>query len=133
VLQRITLKLLRTVIAVLFAVINGSGENKMSRNSGAMLPEDATEEQIEEMRRQVRDLVNYLAKYDNPKFNEQLGIIRNPEAVMVLIQSGRKYERGSGTGVHIVVVGSFNPMAVATAVRDFLVESEESALIGKEM
>jgi len=99
----------------------------------AMLPEDATMEQLERMDKQVRALVNYLVKHDNPKFNEQLGIIRNPEAVMIIIQSGRKFERGLATSTHMVVVGSFNPTAIATAVRDFLVESEERAYLGKEI
>lgn len=99
----------------------------------AMLPEDATMEQLERMDRQVRDLVNYLMKHDNPKFKKQLGMIENPEAVMVLIQSRRKFERGLATATHMIVLGSFNPVAIATAVRDFLVESEERALLGKEI
>jgi len=98
-----------------------------------MRPEDATEEQIEEMNRQVRDLINYLAKYDDPKFTEQLGIIRNPEAIIVVIQSEQKYERGSATNVHIVAVGKFDPKSVAISLRDFLVESEEMALLGRRI
>lgn len=101
--------------------------------SRAMRSEDATEKQLEEMRRQVRDLVNYLAKYDDPKFERHLGRIKNPEAVIILVQLGRKFERGSGITTAITAVGSFNPTAVATAVRDFLVESEETALLRREI
>lgn len=98
-----------------------------------MLPKDATEEQVKEMNRQVRDIINYLTKYDDPKFTEQLGTIRNPEAVIVVIQSEQKYERGTATNVHIVAVGKFDPKSIAISLRDFLVESEETALLGRRI
>ena len=99
----------------------------------AMFVGDATEEETEEMHRQVRDLVNYLAKYDDPRFKKQLGAIKNPQGLIVLIQSEQKFERGSATSIGLVAVGSFNPIGVATAIRDWLVESQGSAQLGKEI
>lgn len=100
--------------------------------SRAIRLEDATEKEREEMHRKVRDLINYLANYDDPKFG-QLSEIRSPKAVMILIQSEVKYERGSGISTAMTAVGMFDPTAIAIMVRDWLVESEKRADLGKEI
>lgn len=106
----------------------------MSGSNRAIYPEDATSQEAEEMSRQVRDLVGYLAKYDDPEFVERLGKIENPSAILILIQSGqRKFERGLSVNTALIAVGAFNPLTVSITIREWLTESVKGAMLGKEI
>ncbi len=106
----------------------------MSRNSEAIRPEDAIREETEEMLRKVKDLVNYIAKYDSPEFKEMLGKVRNPQGVLLLIQSEpRKFKRGLADTVNLVAIGEFNPTNVSIVIRDWLIKSMKMAQLGREI
>jgi len=104
----------------------------MSGKSRAIHPKDATKEEIEEMNRKVRDLVNYLANYDNPEY-KQLSKIKNPKAVLVLVQSEQKFEGGLADRVVMSAVGNLNPAVIMTMIRDFLIKAEIEVLLGREI
>lgn len=106
----------------------------MKRSYKAVRPEDATREETEEMNRQVKDLVNYLAKYDDPEFGKRLGKIENPNGVLILILGKqRKFERGLSTDTTMVTVGTFNPAVVTDVLAEWLTESIVGAMLGREI